>query len=308
MKDFYLRWWCGSETVLGIDLRDDGIFVAQSTTRASAEEAVKTFTIPLSSGVIQNGLITELPHVVSTLREWLHSLRLSGCRCAVALPPNATLIAWIDIPDDVLCVNERDLYEWALARLRLDGSQVRGKVFLETTQRRELLFVGAKLSVIETLEETFQALALDLSCITLRATAFHRGVVAVLKPSRGAVTIWLDLTDRLPALHVFEGEVLRHSRSLAGDASSGMGVLVSVVTGELRKVSASRDSFGEVMTYCAGSEELVCEFHEAWKSGGASQFPNLSWLSLVRDGKANAAHRSSHLVVTGLVQLLRESP
>ena len=308
MKDFYLRWWCGSETVLGIDLRDDGIFVAQSTTRASAEEAVKTCTIPLPSGVIENGLITDLPHVVSTLKEWLHSLRLSGCRCAVALPPNATLIAWIDTPDDVPCRNERDLYEWALARLTLDGSQVRGKVYLETTQRRELLFVGAKLSVIETLEETFQALALDLSYITLRATAFHREVVGALKPPRGAVTIWLDLTDRLPALHVFEGEVLRHSRSFGGDAPSEMGLLVSAVDEELRKLFALRDSFGEVLTYCAGSDELVYEFKRAWIRGGAAQLSNLSWSSLVRDGKATDEYRSSHLVATGLVQFLRESP
>lgn len=305
MRDFYLRWWHGNEAVLGIDLRDDAVLIAQSQTVPIGGESLKTFTIPLPMGVIEKGCITDAQRLVSILRASVRQLQLSGCRCAVALPSTASLIAYLEIPSDVRRKPESELYEWALMRLSLEGSKVCGKVFLETPDSRGLLFVGARRSVSAMLEGIFRTVGLELSCITLRSIAVHKGAGGVSEGVKTYTTTWIDLTDRSPALHLFEGEVLRHSKYFNVRASEEMALLVSTVREEIQKMKLSQHANATTTALCAGPERAVREFEKAWKdSASGAHVP----LSLIEELKTEAPYWESHLVAIGLVQLLREFP
>ena len=310
MRDFYRRWWCGDEPIMGMDLKDDVVLLAQSTTLAVARDPAKLFAIPLPSGVIEKGVVKDAVRLASIFRETHYLPDLSGCRCAVAIPSVASFTACLDIPDDMLFANLSEAYSWALNCLSLDASKLIGKAYLHnrhSPQKAQLFLVVARLSAKEILEETFQALGLELSCITLRSIALHKGAAIVSRNSRRPVRIWIDFTDRSPALHLFEGNVLQFSRYFNEGSFEGMIPLASEVCDELRKLHLSRYAIGEIEISCAGPEALAHEFKNVWKDkiGFTSKDP-LSGFDIV-DIQTAEAYQDQHLIATGLVRSFSES-
>ena len=197
MRDLYRRWWCGDEPIMGMDLKDDVVLLAQSTTLAVARDPANLCAIPLPSGVIEKGVVKDAVRLVSIFRESHYLSELSGCRCAVAVPAVASFTACLDIPDDILFANLSEAYSWALNRLSLDASKLIGRAYLQNRhppKKAQLFLAVARLSAKEILEETFQALGLELSCITLRSIALHKGAAILSKNSRRPVRIWIDFT------------------------------------------------------------------------------------------------------------------
>jgi hypothetical protein len=307
MRNFYLRWWCGSEPILGIEVRDDVVLCAQSATGAAQEEPFKRFSIPLPSGVVGSGRIKDPHRLASILKESRHVSQVVGGRCAVAIPSDASFTAHLAVPDEVVCMNQRDVYEWALERLSLDASHVHGKVYLEDDalgMGPQLLVVAVRRSVKEMMEDILKVVGLELSCLTLRSIALHKAAAIVSQHARKSVTLWVDLTDRSPELHLFEGEALRFSRCLNERLLGVTELSVSHVCDELRKLDVSRYSSGEVAILCAGPETIVRTFHKAWKDAA----PFMSGHGSSGDSGALLTaepYLDPYFIASGLAELLR---
>ena len=310
MRDFYLRWWRGSEPVVGMEVRDDVVLCAQSTTRTAAQESSKRFSIPLPLGVVENGRMRDPLRLVSSLRDSLELSQLSGCRCAVAIPANATFSAQLAVPDDVVFTNEGEACEWALTRLSFDPSYVCGKVYLDESDfdsGRRLLVVATKRSVQEMFREVFEAVGLEFSCLTLRSLALHKGAAMLPRHLRKTGTVWVDLTDRSAALHLFEGEKLLFSRYLNAGLSGDTELSITRLISELGELDVSRYAKGEVAILCAGPEAVVRQFTTAWSDATPLRRGPLSVL-VSGEGGFEDRYCDPYLIAEGLVHMLRESP
>ena len=303
MRDFYLRWWCGNEPIVGIDFRDEQVLCAKSATLADVGESAKLFAIPLPSGVIEKGLIKDAARLVSILKESHYFSELSGCRCAVAISSAVSFTACLEVPDSMLCANQSDAYAWALNRLSLDSSNVTGKAYLKNAQ---LFLVVVKLVERDRFKEIFLALGLELACLTLRSLALHNGAAVVCKRSRQQVTMWIDLTDSSPALHLFEGKGLRFSRCFNEGLSGGVANFVSQLCEELQELDVSGYAEGDIVTLCAGSAKLMQEFTDLWRDRVlGTRHGQLSRYTIVENLQEDT-YQDPYLIATGLGLLLRE--
>jgi hypothetical protein len=210
----------------------------------------------------------------------------------------------------MLFANLSEAYSWALNCLSLDASKLIGKAHLQnrhSPQKAQLFLVVVKLSAKEILEDALQALGIELSCITLRSIALHEGAAIVSKNSRRPVRIWIDFTDRSPALHLFDGHVLQFSRYFNEVSFEGLIPLVSEVCDELQKLDLSRYAIGQIEISCAGPEALAHEFKKAWRGKiGFTSKNSLSGFDIV-DIQTEEAFQDQHLIATGLLRSFSES-
>jgi Tfp pilus assembly PilM family ATPase len=268
MRNFYRRWWCGNEEVVGIDFRDEMVLMVCSTTLGGAVEHPRTFAIPLPPGVIERGVIKEPDELASLVKGSFDVSKVRAGRCGVAIPSHALFTAYLDMPEEVRGAHLSEVYAWALSRLSLDASTTCGQVYLCNRDPRELpqlFFAATRRSVKESLEATCQALDLELSCITLRSIALHNGARVVVPRQATQVTVWIDLTERSPCVYLFDGDEVRFSRRFEGASSTEMGPLIVEVYDQLQRGAGMRYVHTDVAAVCAGPRELVEGFRGAWR-------------------------------------------
>jgi hypothetical protein len=256
MRDFVERWWCGREPVLGLDIRDTGMVVADVNLRGKN----RWRTVDASSlhgGV--GGVLKDTRALSSLLREFVSSSPTRVYRCAVAFPESLTSISWLTLSADIVDKPERVRFEAALERLYLRPQDVKGRVYLikrSAAESPNALLVAAKAADVALLEDSVGLAGLELACLTPRVFALHHLVSLSGLLSTEALVAYSDPSPKSPLFHLFNrshyhstvrelGEFLRGVERYmeASSRSNGSGRITLLSNGDDRTAALLQDRY-----------------------------------------------------------------
>ena len=205
MRDFVERWWCGREPVLGIDIRDTGMVVADVNLRGKNRwRAVDASS--LRGGV--DGVLKDTRALSALLSEFISAAPTRIYRCAVAFPDSLTSITWITLPDEMMDKPEGVRYEAALERMYLRPQDVRGRVYLvprSVARGANALLVAAKAADVALLEDSVALAGLELAYLTPRVFALHHLASFVGLISKQDLVAFSDPSPKSQVFHLFNG-------------------------------------------------------------------------------------------------------
>lgn len=205
MRAFLERWWYGREPILGIDIRDDGIVVADVDLHGRNRWR-KTDASSLHGG--GSGMLKDTHAFSSLLRDFISSCPTRIGRCAVGFPDGLTSISWVTLPDDIASKSEEVRYEAALERLYLRPQDVRGRVYLvkqSSAGSPNALLVAAKAADVALLEDGVALAGLELACLTPRVFALHHLVSLSQLASNDHLIAYSDCSSQSFQFHLFKG-------------------------------------------------------------------------------------------------------
>jgi Tfp pilus assembly PilM family ATPase len=217
MRDFLERWWYGREPILGIDIRDNGIVVADVDLRGKnqwhSSEALST-----DSGA--GGLLRDTRAFSSFLGDFISLSRTTLERCAVGFPASLTSISCLVLPHEVVERSEKVRYEAALERAHLRPQDVRGRVYSirgGSAGGPNTLLVAAKAADVALLEDGVALAGLEISCLTPRVFALHHLVSLAGLVRNGERIVYSERSSRSSVLHLFKGSHYHSTICESGD-------------------------------------------------------------------------------------------
>ena len=209
MRAFLERWWHGRDPILGIDIRDNGIVIAdvdlQGRNRWRRVDA-SAFDGDGCGGF--GGVLRDARAFSSLLRDFISSSPMRMDRCAVAFPEGLTSISWVTLPNDIVDRSEEVRYEAALERVYLRPQDVRGRVYLvkrSSAGSPNALLVAAKAADVALLEDGVALAGLELACLTPRVFALHHLVSLSGLASNDHLIAYCDCSTQSSFYHLFNG-------------------------------------------------------------------------------------------------------
>ena len=217
MRDFVERWWCGREPVLGIDIRDTGVVVADVNHRG--KNRWRTADASWLRGEV-GGVLKDTSALSALLSDFISASPTRIYRCAVAFPESLTSISWVTLPDELLGKSEGARYEAALERAYLRPQDVRGRVYLvprSAAGSPNALLVAAKATDVALLEDSVALAGLELACLTPRVFALHHLVSLSGLLSTEDLVAYSDTSPKCPVFHLFQGARYRSTVREVGE-------------------------------------------------------------------------------------------
>lgn len=217
MRDFVERWWTGREPILGIDICDTGVVVADVSLRGKNRWR-RVDASSLGGGVC--GALKDTHALSALLRDFISDSPTRIYRCAVAFPESITSFAWVTLPDEMLDKPEEVRYEAALDRAYLRPQDVRGRVCLIQRSAAEgpnALLVAAKAADVVLLEESVALAGLELACLTPRVFALHHLVSLSGLLSKEDLFAYSISSPQTPVFHLFQGARYHSTVRVVGD-------------------------------------------------------------------------------------------
>ena len=257
MRAFLERWWHGRDPILGIDIRDNGIVIADVDLRGKNRWRTvdaSAFDGDGCGGV--GGVLKDTRAFSSLLRDFISSSPMRIDRCAVAFPEGLTSISWVTLPNDIVDRSEEVRYEAALERVYLRPQDVRGRVYLvkrSSAGSPNALLVAAKAADVALLEDGVALAGLELACLTPRVFALHHLVSLSGLASNDHLIAFCDCSTQSSLFHLFKGphyysstrefgELVREiERRVEGsDQSNGSGWVTFLSDGDDKKAALIR--------------------------------------------------------------------
>lgn len=205
MRDFVDRWWHGREPILGIDICDTGVVVADVNLRGKNRWRRADASSPSGGG---SGALSDMHELSELLRDFISDSPTRLYRCAVAFPESLTSFAWVTLPDEMVDKPEEVRYEAALDRAYLRPQDVRGRVCIVKRSGAEgpnALLIVAKASDVAILEDSVALAGLEVAYLTPRVFALHHLVLLAGLPSKEELFAYLDPSAYSPVFHLFQG-------------------------------------------------------------------------------------------------------
>lgn len=245
MRAFLERWWYGRDPILGIDIRDNGIVIADVDLRGRSRWCAVD-AAAFGGGV--GGVLDDTRAFSSLLRDFISSSPTRIDRCAVGFPEGLTSISWVTLPDDIVSKSEEVRYDAALEQVYLRSEDVKGRVYVVNQSAAgspNALLVAAKAEDVALVEDSVALAGLELACLTPRVFALHHLVALSGLTSNDHVIGYCDSSPQYSVFHLFKGphyhsstrefgELVREiERCMDGsDQSNGSGRITLLTNGD----------------------------------------------------------------------------
>lgn len=268
MRNLVRRWWLGNEEGIAVDVQGDRLIVATGALRGSLPPRV--WRVPLSAPLsldLESGSRDGVETIVRALRDCLFDLEPRYARFGVSLPTRSTFVARYP---DVVSLPSSDfqpIREWAFRDFSLDEAAHRLRIVpypVEDSYVR-CIVIATKRAVVDFWERVARALGVELVMIVPRAQALHHAGREGEIETNNNQTLWIDITERTPCVHRFDGFTLVDS--IVVDNARGLENFLHETASEWRRTDSSAGKDSGIKTKCVLSANQTPE--------EARQSPNL---------------------------------